>query len=45
MSVSGILSSSLFNSNSHRVHDRMQQFRKDFQQLGGVGAGSVNATA
>jgi hypothetical protein len=34
MSVSGILSSSLFNLNSQSVQNRMQQFGKDFQQLG-----------
>lgn len=33
MSVSGILSSNLFSSTTS-VQDRMQQFRKDFQQLG-----------
>ena len=34
MSVSSILSSNLFNFNSQNVPDRMQQFRKDFLQLG-----------
>lgn len=34
MSISGILSSSLLNFNTPGIQDRMQQFRKDFQQLG-----------
>jgi len=34
MSVSSILSSNLFSYNAQRVQDRMQQLRKDFQQLG-----------
>lgn len=34
MSIAGILSSSLFSSNSQSVHNRMQQFRQDFQKLG-----------
>jgi outer membrane protein assembly factor BamD (BamD/ComL family) len=34
MSISGILSSSLLNFNTQGIQDRMQQFRKDFQQLG-----------
>jgi len=34
MSVAGILSSSLFSSGAQSVQSRMQQFRKDFQQLG-----------
>jgi len=34
MSVSGILSSNLLNYNTLAIQDRMQQFRKDFQQLG-----------
>lgn len=34
MSVAGILSSNLLNYNTQAIQDRMQQFRKDFQQLG-----------
>lgn len=34
MSVSSILSSNLFSYNAQSVQDQMQQFRKDFQQLG-----------
>ena len=34
MSIAGILSSSLFSSNTQSVHSRMQQFRQDFQKLG-----------
>ena len=34
MSVSSILSSNVFSYNAQSVQDRMQQFRKDFQQLG-----------
>jgi outer membrane protein assembly factor BamD (BamD/ComL family) len=34
MSIAGILSSSLFRSSSQSVHNRMQQFRQDFQKLG-----------
>lgn len=34
MSVAGILSSSLFSAGAQSVQSRMQQFRKDFQQLG-----------
>jgi len=34
MSVTGILSSNLPNYSTQSVQDRMQQFRKDFQQLG-----------
>jgi hypothetical protein len=34
MSVSSILSCNLFSYNAQSVQDRMQQFRKDFQQLG-----------
>ena len=34
MSIAGILSSSLFSSHAQSIHDRMQQFRQDFQKLG-----------
>ena len=34
MSLAGILSSNLFQFNSQGVHDRLQQFRQDFQKLG-----------
>jgi len=34
MSVSGILSSNLFNYNTQNVQSQMQQFRQEFQQLG-----------
>ena len=34
MSIAGILSSSLFSSQSQGVHDRRQQFRQEFQKLG-----------
>ncbi|MGO9649080.1 MAG: hypothetical protein ACLPOO_13605 [Terriglobales bacterium] len=34
MSIAGILSSSLFNSNSQAVTSPQQQFQKEFQQLG-----------
>jgi hypothetical protein len=34
MSVTGILSSNLLSYSTQSVQDRMQQFRKDFQQLG-----------
>ncbi|MFZ0801432.1 MAG: hypothetical protein WBQ09_17640 [Terriglobales bacterium] len=34
MSIAGILSSSLFNSNSQAVTSSQQQFQKEFQQLG-----------
>jgi len=34
MSVSGISSSSLFNSSTQSIQNRMQQFRQEFQQLG-----------
>jgi outer membrane protein assembly factor BamD (BamD/ComL family) len=34
MSIAGILSSTLFSAHSQRVHDRIQQFRQDFQKLG-----------
>jgi len=34
MSVTGILSSNLLNYSTQSVQDRMQQFRKHFQQLG-----------
>jgi hypothetical protein len=34
MSIAGILSSTLFNSNSQAISSSQQQFRKEFQQLG-----------
>jgi outer membrane protein assembly factor BamD (BamD/ComL family) len=34
MSIAGILSSSLFNSNSQAVTSQQQSFQKEFQQLG-----------
>ena len=34
MSIAGILSSSLFNSNSQAVTSSRQSFQKEFQQLG-----------
>jgi hypothetical protein len=34
MSIAGILSSTLFNSNSQAISSSQQQFRQEFQQLG-----------
>lgn len=34
MSVSSIFSSSLFNNSTQTIHNRMQQFRTEFEQLG-----------
>jgi|SRR5262252_3076540 len=51
MSIAGILSSSLFSSNTQSVHSRMQQFRQDFQKAGspirrhGFGATGLPHTA